>query len=70
MIEIARKEPWSDFVAAIANGRVACCTAIITQENLYFDAAGAAGVLDWQSMRQGPWAHDLTYFYSIRPGHE
>jgi hypothetical protein len=30
--------------------------------NLYFDVDGAAGVLDWQSMRQGPWAHDFTYF--------
>ena len=30
--------------------------------NLYFDADGAAGVLDWQSTRRGPWAHDFTYF--------
>jgi len=30
--------------------------------NLYFDANGAAGVLDWQSMRRGPWAHDFAYF--------
>jgi hypothetical protein len=29
--------------------------------NLYFDGGGA-GVLDWQSMRRGPWAHDFTYF--------
>ena len=29
--------------------------------NLYFDG-GAAGVLDWQSMRRGPWAHDFAYF--------
>ena len=30
--------------------------------NLYFDADGSAGVLDWQSMRRGPWAHDFAYF--------
>jgi Phosphotransferase enzyme family len=30
--------------------------------NLYFDADGAAGVLDWQSLRRGTWAHDFTYF--------
>lgn len=29
--------------------------------NLYFDADGAAGVLDWQSVRVGPWAHDVCY---------
>jgi Phosphotransferase enzyme family len=30
--------------------------------NLYFDADGAAGVLDWQAVRQGPWSHDVAYF--------
>ena len=30
--------------------------------NLYFDADGTPGVLDWQSTRRGPWAHDFTYF--------
>jgi aminoglycoside phosphotransferase (APT) family kinase protein len=30
--------------------------------NLYVDRDGAAGVLDWQSTRCGPWAHDFTYF--------
>jgi hypothetical protein len=30
--------------------------------NLYFDADGAAGVLDWQAVRQGPWHHDVAYF--------
>jgi hypothetical protein len=30
--------------------------------NLYFDHDGAAGILDWQSPRQGPWSHDVAYF--------
>ena len=30
--------------------------------NLYFDADGTAGVLDWQSPRKGHWSHDVTYF--------
>jgi Phosphotransferase enzyme family len=30
--------------------------------NLFFDADGGPGVLDWQSMRCGTWAHDFTYF--------
>ena len=30
--------------------------------NLYFDADGAAGTLDWQSFCKGPWSHDVTYF--------
>lgn len=30
--------------------------------NLYFDADGTAGVLDWQSPRRGHWSHDVTYF--------
>lgn len=30
--------------------------------NLYFDADGAIGTLDWQSFCRGPWSHDVTYF--------
>lgn len=30
--------------------------------NLYFDADGTAGVLDWQSPSRGHWSHDVTYF--------
>lgn len=30
--------------------------------NLYFDAGGRPGILDWQSLRRGPWAHDVNYF--------
>jgi hypothetical protein len=30
--------------------------------NLYFDAAGQPGVLDWQSYSRGHWSHDVTYF--------
>lgn len=30
--------------------------------NMYFDADGAAGVLDWQSFSKGVWSHDVTYF--------
>lgn len=30
--------------------------------NLYFDADGTAGVLDWQSPHKGHWSHDVTYF--------
>jgi aminoglycoside phosphotransferase (APT) family kinase protein len=30
--------------------------------NLYFDADGRAGTLDWQSGRRGHWSHDVTYF--------
>lgn len=30
--------------------------------NLYIDAEGTAGVLDWQSPARGSWSHDLTYF--------
>ena len=30
--------------------------------NLYFDADGRAGTLDWQSCRRGHWSHDVTYF--------
>lgn len=30
--------------------------------NLYFDADGAPGVLDWQSYSRGVWSHDVTYF--------
>jgi hypothetical protein len=30
--------------------------------NLYFDASGAAGLLDWQVVRRGSWAHDVGYF--------
>lgn len=30
--------------------------------NLYFDADGTAGVLDWQSPTKGHWSHDVTYF--------
>ncbi len=30
--------------------------------NLYFDADGAPGVLDWQSFSKGVWSHDVTYF--------
>ena len=29
--------------------------------NLYFDRDRKAGLLDWQSVRKGPWAHDVTY---------
>lgn len=29
--------------------------------NLYFDDDGTAGVLDWQSVRVGSWAHDVCY---------
>jgi aminoglycoside phosphotransferase (APT) family kinase protein len=29
--------------------------------NLYFDADNTAGILDWQSVRTGPWAHDVCY---------
>jgi hypothetical protein len=30
--------------------------------NLYLDEAGRPGLLDWQSVRKGPWSHDFTYF--------
>lgn len=30
--------------------------------NLYLEADGTAGVLDWQSYAKGSWSHDLTYF--------
>ena len=30
--------------------------------NLYFDSQSLPGILDWQSLRRGPWAHDLNYF--------
>ena len=30
--------------------------------NLYFDADGRPGVLDWQSYSRGHWSHDVTYF--------
>jgi hypothetical protein len=30
--------------------------------NLYFDADGAPGALDWQSYGNGHWSHDVTYF--------
>jgi len=30
--------------------------------NLYHDADGTPGVLDWQSYCTGPWSHDVTYF--------
>ncbi len=30
--------------------------------NLYFDADGKPGVLDWQSYSKGHWSHDVTYF--------
>lgn len=30
--------------------------------NLYFDASGAPGHLDWQTAQRGRWAHDVTYF--------
>jgi hypothetical protein len=30
--------------------------------NLYIDHDGAAGLLDWQAPRKGPWAHDVAYF--------
>jgi aminoglycoside phosphotransferase (APT) family kinase protein len=30
--------------------------------NLYFDADGTAGMLDWQTAYKGPWAHDVAYF--------
>jgi hypothetical protein len=30
--------------------------------NLYIDAEGNPGVLDWQSPAKGHWSHDLTYF--------
>ena len=29
--------------------------------NLYFDADGVAGMLDWQVVCQGPWSHDVAY---------
>jgi aminoglycoside phosphotransferase (APT) family kinase protein len=30
--------------------------------NLYLEADGTPGFLDWQSVRQGPWVHDVAYF--------
>jgi Phosphotransferase enzyme family len=30
--------------------------------NLYIEADGNVGVLDWQSPSQGAWSHDMTYF--------
>lgn len=30
--------------------------------NLYFDADGCPGTLDWQSFCKGHWSHDVTYF--------
>jgi aminoglycoside/choline kinase family phosphotransferase len=30
--------------------------------NMYFDADGAAGMVDWQTVGKGPWAHDVAYF--------
>jgi hypothetical protein len=30
--------------------------------NLYTDPDGRPGFLDWQTIRRGPWAHDVTYF--------
>jgi hypothetical protein len=31
--------------------------------NLYLDANGGPGFLDWQTARRGHWAQDVTYFY-------
>ncbi|MHA3790709.1 phosphotransferase [Sphingomonas sp. YL-JM2C] len=31
--------------------------------NMYLDAAGRPGFLDWQTARRGHWAQDVTYFY-------
>ena len=30
--------------------------------NMYTDPDGKPGLLDWQVVRKGPWAHDVTYF--------
>jgi len=30
--------------------------------NMYSEADGRPGFLDWQTIRRGPWAHDVTYF--------
>lgn len=30
--------------------------------NWYHEADGSPGLLDWQSVRKGPWAHDFNYF--------
>jgi aminoglycoside phosphotransferase (APT) family kinase protein len=30
--------------------------------NMYTEASGRPGFLDWQVFRKGPWAHDVTYF--------
>ena len=30
--------------------------------NAYFDVDGAAGLVDWQTVYKGPWAHDVSYF--------
>lgn len=30
--------------------------------NLFFDADGQPGWLDWQGIMRGPWAHDVAYF--------
>jgi aminoglycoside phosphotransferase (APT) family kinase protein len=29
--------------------------------NWYLDRDGRPGLLDWQSVRKGPWAHDFNY---------
>ena len=42
--------------------RPACSTRTSIWANLYIDADGTPGFLDWQSPRKGHWAHDLTYF--------
>lgn len=31
--------------------------------NMYVRPGGAPGFLDWQTVRRGHWAHDITYFY-------
>ena len=31
--------------------------------NMYLDAQGRPGFLDWQTARRGHWAQDVTYFY-------
>ncbi|MGE0387039.1 MAG: phosphotransferase [Gammaproteobacteria bacterium] len=30
--------------------------------NLFFEVDGRPGFLDWQTLRKGPWAHDVNYF--------
>ena len=47
--------------SSIGRDRSACCIRIPISAT-YLDRDGPPGLLDWQSVRKGPWSHDLNYF--------